>query len=187
MDRYTGVTEPETCKLVTGLQYEAVVLKYAELYGVETLQKVVEVIKEAVRRNDQEIELGLVRLRTTLLKTKAFKLLNNPTVREDVLSADASTGEAEEFSLLDLVPDETRPEDTLSYEELVRVIRRFLRAGTLDGRVCKVLSLRLGIDCQPSSLEVVSQQLGLTKERVRQIEERGKAALRAHLERVRAV
>lgn len=187
MDRYTGVTEPETRKLVTGLQYEAVVLKYAELYGVETLQKVVEVVKEAIRQSDREAELGLIRLREEVSTTKAFKLLRNPAAREDVVSADIPASGTEDLSLFDLVPDEARPEDGLCYEELVRVIRAFLDSGVLDTRFSKVLALRLGIGCHPVSLEITADQLGVTKERVRQIEERGKTALKAYLKRIRAV
>jgi len=71
-----------------------------------------------------------------------------------------------------------RPEDELDSKALCEDVTKLLTV--LDERSRKVIELRFGIDCEPLSLEKVSQVLGLTRERIRQIEAKALRTLRPH-------
>lgn len=187
MERYTGSTECAQIKRVTGLQFEATVEEYARIYGIDTLQKVVEVIREGFEKSDRVQSDALIALRQAVQGTKSFKLLQNSAAMEDALSFDAPILGVEDFSVLDSVPDHRRPEDALSYTELITQIRNFLISGSVDNRECKVLAMRLGIDCEPRIHDDIAHQLSITRERVRQIEDRAKQKLRLYLRRINAV
>ena len=97
----------------------------------------------------------------------------------DVDSLDRPIGdEADEF-LLDFVPDEeSDPEDEVikadENKELLNVFDK-----VLDERQKKILRERFGIDCQPKTLEAIAKEEGVTRERIRQIEEKSLRKLAA--------
>ena len=69
-------------------------------------------------------------------------------------------------------------------EQQVALLRQDVEAGlkTLNRRDAIVLRLRYGFDGFPMTLEEVGEELGVTRERVRQIQARAEAALHAHWE-----
>ncbi|MBF6589282.1 MAG: sigma-70 family RNA polymerase sigma factor [Ktedonobacterales bacterium] len=98
---------------------------------------------------------------------------------EKVFSLDAPLSEEEESSLADLVEDEhTHDPDEQTDRQLLREeIRRVL--GNLTQREREVIELRFGLtDDQDHTLEEVGRILKVTRERVRQIEERAIRKLR---------
>jgi RNA polymerase primary sigma factor len=88
-----------------------------------------------------------------------------------VTSLDRPVGEEGETSFGELVAgDEAGPEETLHVSLEQSTLRRAVRA--LPEREREVLQLRYGLngDRTPKSLEEIGRQLGLTRERVRQVE-----------------
>lgn len=74
------------------------------------------------------------------------------------------------------------PLDLTQVRELEQLLERWIGALTLRER--EVLEGRFGLrDHEPETLEVLSQRLGLTRERVRQIQNEAVAKLRRHLAR----
>jgi RNA polymerase primary sigma factor len=88
-----------------------------------------------------------------------------------VTSLDRPIGEAGDSSFGDLVAgEEPTPEETLHVSLEQDTLRRAVAA--LPDREQQVLKLRYGLngDTDPKSLEEIGRQLGLTRERVRQVE-----------------
>jgi RNA polymerase primary sigma factor len=87
-----------------------------------------------------------------------------------VTSLDKPLGEDNDASIGDLVPNDQKPIDeevhvSLAEETLHRAL------GRLPEREATILRLRYGLgDEEPKSLEEIGRRLGLTRERVRQIE-----------------
>jgi RNA polymerase sigma factor (sigma-70 family) len=80
-------------------------------------------------------------------------------------------GEEGEISLGDLVAgDEAGPEETLHVSLEEEMLRRAVAA--LPDRQQEVVKLRYGLngDGNPKSLDEIGRQMGLTRERVRQLE-----------------
>ncbi|MAE62010.1 MAG: RNA polymerase subunit sigma [Planctomycetaceae bacterium] len=78
---------------------------------------------------------------------------------------------AEDMTLGDLLPDENTPapHDALLAEDELETLRRLLDA--IDDRESIILRLRFGLDGEePMTLREIGKRIGLTRERVRQIE-----------------
>ena len=101
------------------------------------------------------------------------------------LSLDAPLVPGEDGQLLDYVSDQLSPgpDEELYIEALQRSIADAL--STLSEREAKVLRLYFGLgDAEPLTLEQIGERFGITRERVRQIKERGLSRLR-HQSRAR--
>jgi RNA polymerase primary sigma factor len=94
------------------------------------------------------------------------------------LSLDAPIGEGGETSFLDVLPSMTSPSGEEAYinAALTDEIRELL--SQLPPREQQILRLRFGIDEEPKTLEEIGGMLGITRERVRQIEKQAKDRLR---------
>lgn len=95
------------------------------------------------------------------------------------LSMDAPLAEGEDNSLLTIMPysDAPAPTDNLMHESLCRDIERVLV--TLKEREADVIRLCFGLNgLPPLTLEEISGILGLSRERIRQIKEKGLRAIR---------
>jgi RNA polymerase nonessential primary-like sigma factor len=134
------------------------------------------------------IELGRHATPAEIAQTLAIK---TSEVREFLLlsrrpfSLDLRLGENEDTALLDLLTDESlSPEDYTLGEALHQDIQNLL--AELTPRQQEVLTLRFGLDHSPAqSLQEIGARLGLSRERVRQIEMKAIANLRRHKDRVR--
>ena len=103
------------------------------------------------------------------------------------LSLDAPLTPGEDNKLLDYLPDTNRPgpDDEIFEHALTESIEAVL--GTLKDREARILRLYFGLDGQdPKTLEEIGTELGITRERVRQIKEKALARLR-HVSRARAL
>ncbi len=92
---------------------------------------------------------------------------------------DLLVGDDETSTLGDLLPDPDalRPDDEAEARELAAAVRAAL--ATLEPRACAVLLARHGLDgAPPRTLQEIGHHLGLTRERVRQIEARALRQLR---------
>ena len=100
-------------------------------------------------------------------------------VARNVRSLDGITDEGEEHSLLDILPDVNQdPPDTEALRMSDQALTERVLA-SLDEREGYVLRLYFGlIGSQGMTLEQIGRQIGVTRERVRQIKERGLEKLR---------
>jgi RNA polymerase primary sigma factor len=86
----------------------------------------------------------------------------------EIVSLDTVVGEGETV-LADLIPSsEPTPEDEVERLVAYDALRRGL--DSLPDRERRILELRFGLDGEPWTLDAIGQQLGMTRERVRQIE-----------------
>jgi len=143
-------------------------------HTLEQIRKVLSA-RRALEQAGQEPDLREIALATGFAPEKVMELLS---LIPEVCSLDAQIGE-EAGNLLLLLEDESAP---LPHEELVRrELKRTidgLMAG-LDDRQRQLLRLRYGMDDGVSrSLSEVSEVLGVSKERVRQIEKQAMDKLR---------
>ncbi len=99
------------------------------------------------------------------------------------VSLDAPASEEMEAPLGELLPDcETpAPDDQVIRKGLVRDVRRAMNV--LDGRERRILDRYFGIASgEPTTLEAIGRDLGLTRERVRQLKERAITKIRGSSE-----
>ncbi|HEX4000680.1 MAG TPA: RNA polymerase sigma factor RpoD/SigA [Pirellulales bacterium] len=105
--------------------------------------------------------LGLARKKLPIIK-KAIRIYNS-TPQTDQTEAGWSLGE--------MIMDENlkSPEDTMLAHDNLTHVMAMLK--TMDSREATVLRMRFGLeDQEPRTLKEIGQSLGLTRERVRQIE-----------------
>jgi len=96
----------------------------------------------------------------------------------DPVSLNLSVGGDGEIELGDILEDRTAADPSDTVEQLLRgeQARRLLDA--LPERERRILELRFGLYNDPQSLEAIGRKIGLTRERVRQLERRALARLR---------
>jgi RNA polymerase primary sigma factor len=102
------------------------------------------------------------------------------SIASSYVSLDDPFDDDDDNSLMDCIADENsaRPDEVTFGHTLEQDLRAALR--TLDSREEKILRLYFGIDgAAPFTLEQIGAQMGLTRERIRQIKERALAKLRA--------
>jgi len=109
------------------------------------------------------------------------------SISQNHVSLDAPLTPGEENRLLDYLPDTQNPgPDAETFEHaLTQSIEEVLRS--LKEREAKILRLYFGLDSpEPMTLEEIGSQLGITRERVRQIKEKALSRLR-HVSRSKAL
>ena len=95
------------------------------------------------------------------------------------LSMDSPLGDEAQATLYDLVPDRSQVSPLEAAGETLNRRRMTALLETLDHRERRILNFRFGLDGQePLSLEETGKKIGVTRERVRQIEKRSLLKLR---------
>ncbi len=123
-------------------------------------------------------EMGLTVRRLRVLRRAAVP----------VASLDASIGDDEMSRLGDLVKDEnaSTPYEQLREKTLSSMLREMVK--TLSRREAAVLSARFGLDGNPrKGLDEIGQEIRVSRERVRQIQNKGLAKLRAQFQKAEEV
>jgi RNA polymerase primary sigma factor len=95
-------------------------------------------------------------------------------------SLDLPVGEDGDTPLSNFVPDETRetPESKFMDESMRENVERLL-SENLKPRECKIMKMRFGLsDGCPHTLEEIGNQMGVTRERIRQIEKKSLKKIR---------
>lgn len=138
------------------------------LHTAERMRKV-EVTRAALRQElEEEPTPAQIAARSGLPESKVLELIR---LTPEVFSLDIPTGEGDEGSLHTLLEDAQAPQP---YEALVRrELEQTMAAlmSTLNDRQQHILRLHFGMeDGNCYSLEEIGKMLGISKERVRQIE-----------------
>ncbi|MGZ4256242.1 MAG: sigma-70 family RNA polymerase sigma factor [Gaiellaceae bacterium] len=91
-------------------------------------------------------------------------------IAEAPVSLNRAIGSEEDGELGDLFADEQAPDPAAEAADSLR--RQFVRRAVseLPERERRILELRFGFDAEPASLEQIGKELGITRERVRQLE-----------------
>jgi len=108
------------------------------------------------------------------------ELASTMPIARSYVSLDAPIPGKEDAKLLDFLTDDVTPapDESVVGDGLSDVVETAL--GRLRGREAKVLRLYFGFDGnEPMTLESIGASMGVTRERVRQIKERGLARLRS--------
>jgi RNA polymerase primary sigma factor len=119
------------------------------------------------------------------LEMTAFEVSDNLKISHKHFSLDAPMIQGEDNSLLDVIKDDHQasPDDLLLYESLRNEVKSALQ--TLPEREAEVINLYFGLEGTRSlNLEEIGREFHLTRERVRQIKEKGLQKLR-HISRSR--
>ena len=138
------------------------------VHMVEKLNKVVHIERQLVQRLGREPEAEEI---AEELEITVFEVRDILRMSQLPVSLEKPIGEEEESSLGDFVPDESAesPYDTAQVQLRREDITRALDA--LPERERQVIELRFGLlGEQPCTLEEVGRAFGVTRERIRQIE-----------------
>lgn len=131
--------------------------------------KLAEELKRTPTAEDVAAELGIPKKKLRIVK-KAIALYN---------AAPQSEQDESGMTLGDIVPDDRTvgPEDELINSDNLKHVFRLL--DEMDPRESTILRMRFGLDdSEPKTLKEIGEALGLTRERVRQIE--GEALRKLH-------
>jgi RNA polymerase primary sigma factor len=146
------------------------------VHMTEAYQRVSKATRQLAQRLGRPPSLNEV---AGAVKTSSDKVGQTIQVFQDVVSLEHPIGDGETL-LGDFIPDwETpRADSQVGLKEVTREVARAL--GSLSPREEAVIRLRFGIgQGEPMTLEEVGHTLGVTRERIRQIEEKALMKLRA--------
>ncbi len=114
-------------------------------------------------------------VRKVRLIKRAVKALQSPTQQ-------TVTHFGELMNLNDIIADSkaATPGDTIFRDEDLRLLRKLLEA--IDEREARILRMRFGIDgCEPMTLKEISEEMGISRERARQISDEAMTKLHERL------
>lgn len=106
------------------------------------------------------------------------------TVNTSVSSLDLKVGEGEDSSFGDFIEDTThdKPDEVLNNGQLIKILKEVVEE-ELSPREKEIIEMRYGLnEAPPQTLEQVSQVIGRTRERVRQIQHRALRKIRFRLQ-----
>jgi RNA polymerase primary sigma factor len=130
-------------------------------------------MKLARATNRLETRLGRKPTREELAEAAELELVHVEEALDAVqanVSLNRPVGSEEDGELGDLFDDDSapNPEDEAVESLRRREVRRAI--ASLPERQRRIIELRFGIDGEPTALETIGKQLGITRERVRQLE-----------------
>ena len=140
------------------------------LHTAERIRKVESARAELLQEMGAEPDTAQIAQKCGMTEEKVIRLLR---LDPQVFSLDIPTGEEEEDSLQSLVQDiqAPQPQEELVRREMERILEELL--SMLTERQQQILRLHFGMEdgiCY--SLEEISKKLGVSKERVRQVEKK---------------
>jgi len=136
--------------------------------------RTVRTMKQELKR-DPWIDEVAKRMRISVEKARGLSQISR-----DVHSLDSLAGDDEEHSLLNYLEDANAPSPASGTDQLRR--RRIIaeRLDSLSPNERKVLQMRFGlINDEPVTLDTIGKELGITRERVRQIANQALSKVRA--------
>ncbi|MBI4551196.1 MAG: RNA polymerase sigma factor RpoD/SigA, partial [Candidatus Latescibacteria bacterium] len=143
---------------------------------VETLARLEEMIRSREQVTARPVSLDAIAEDAGVFRTRAGWLL---TTASRPYSLDEQFEEDADLSLIDLLPDTQQlpPDEAVMEQTLKETVHHAIQ--TLPEREADVLCQYFGLlDDEPHTLDEIGQQLGMSRERVRQIKDRGLQRLR---------
>jgi RNA polymerase primary sigma factor len=134
---------------------------------IARMNREVEALKKELGRDPTRDEVA------ERLKMTPDEVADLQLIQERGVSLSDRLGEDEDIEVGDRVSDELAP--SVEYQIIKNSIEQQIREvlGELDEREAIVLKLRFGIDSDdPLTLQEIGDRLGLTRERIRQIEQK---------------
>ncbi len=143
--------------------------------------------RQTLRRHARKLETELGREPTyeELAKSTGLELRHVEEalgIAEARVSLSAPVGD-DDGELVDLFADEAADSPAELAEDALRARAVREALADLPERERRVLELRFGVDVEPQSLEAIGKELGLTRERVRQLEAKALSKLEEGLAR----
>jgi RNA polymerase primary sigma factor len=148
-------------------QSRIVRLPLNKIGSISRISKVFAELEQKYEREPTVLELAQALELAPADVLEALRTANRP------ISMDAPIGTEEDTSLYDVLGnnDSPSPDKDLIHDSLQKEIARILT--TLSAREAKILQLYYGLNNHPPlSLDEISAEVGLTRERVRQIKEK---------------
>ncbi len=147
------------------------------VHMVELMHKVNKAARDLLQELGREPDEYEIAIKTGIPVDKVKQVYK---VGTDPISLDKPIGDSDNSHIMDFVKDNTEksPEKSASLELLKERFRKLLKE-QLSDREKIVIEMRFGLENDdPMTLEQVGQQLGVTRERIRQIEEKALKKLR---------
>ncbi|MEM1329820.1 MAG: sigma-70 family RNA polymerase sigma factor [Planctomycetota bacterium] len=150
-------------------------------YMVELIAKMKQVSRQLENETGEPPSLEAVADRMEL-PVKKVKAIRRAVRAFKTPAQESDGGEGSGPSLADLVPDDSStPDHQVLFDEELSVLRRLLEA--IDEREARILRLRFGLEGeQPLTLKQIAAEIGISRERVRQIVDEALTRLNAQLE-----
>jgi RNA polymerase primary sigma factor len=145
------------------------------VHMVETINRVVRIQRQLLQDLGREPEMEEVAVRVEMTPERVREILR---LSQETVSLEQPMGD-DDFSLSDLIEDEAAiaPLEAATRAMLNEAVNQAL--SELSERESRVVRLRFGLeDGQMRTLEEVGRELGVTRERIRQIESKTLAKLR---------
>lgn len=140
------------------------------------LYRIGETYRRLIQENNQEPSIEEI---AKAIKMKPQDLESIMRVYRAHLSLDTPIKDDDDTSYLDMMEEHHSPsiEEHMVQASLAQQTEELLQE--LPPREQQILRLRYGFDGEPKTLEEIGQEIGLSRERVRQIEKKAKLRLRA--------
>jgi len=149
------------------------------VYMVETISKWKKIVEHLTQKLGRRPRLKEV---AKEMKTSIKKITQIRSMITRTTSLEAPIGKDGTGQFVDLIPDESSASPV---DEIAQILRKERVGELLEGmgtREREVLSLRYGLkDGTARTLSEIAQQFGITRERVRQIENAAMQKLRAYI------
>lgn len=98
---------------------------------------------------------------------------------DDTLSLNFSSGEDKDTEIIELISDNSKtPEEEILDIDLKEKVDKILNSNMLTPREVEIIRLRFGFEERIYTLEEIGQKMGVTRERIRQIEQNALKKLR---------
>lgn len=146
------------------------------MHIIEQLSKLSKVTNELVQKLEREPTIAEIAKAMDIEESRVRELRS---IVKDPVSIDQSINDEDDATIEDLIADDSieAPEERLIQEETAKIIQGVLT--TLDEREADIIARRYGLGGRKAqTLEEVGKDYGLTKERIRQIEEKAMKKLR---------
>jgi len=147
------------------------------VHMVETINKMIRIQRQLVQELGREPQIEEI---AEKMGISPEKVQNIQRISKEPISLEAPVGEEEDSTLGDFIsdPNALNPHDYMMQEMIKKTLDEVLE--TLTDREEKVLRLRYGLlDGKTHTLEEVGREFGVTRERIRQIEQKALRKLKS--------
>ncbi len=150
------------------------------IHKIEEIQKWLKISKSLTQKLGKNPTLAELSQHLHLPAEKIQDIIETHALSTGTTSLDTPIDEESEITLGDVIGDSTCLDPEQSYDENVKIpqtIDNCLRS--LDAKEAKIIKMRYGIGGdEPKTLDEIGKKLGLSRERIRQVEKKALSKLR---------